>query len=189
MLRSRKARLILLGAVVVLALAIGGVAVAMGSDSETTPAATAPNLSPTPAAWPTNANGQTYGSSAGAQPGEEPDLIAVEATNGKEGYCLKGELNHPYNGLDRDEATAEAMNKAALSGRTIPVYESDGTTEIGEFQCGGPGSKIGHTKVDGTTVTQWARQDGTIVTVTKNPDGKVVSKTLEALDGTITTIE
>jgi hypothetical protein len=45
-------------------------------------------------AYPTNAAGQTYGSAMDASsPGDEPDLIAVLATNGREGYALKEQFN------------------------------------------------------------------------------------------------
>lgn len=65
--------------------------------------------------WGKNANGQTYG-----QCNVEgcPDLIGARASNGKVGFVF---------------------NHAALSisgSGSIPVYESDGTTVIGEFPIG-----------------------------------------------------
>lgn len=53
----------------------------------------------------TNASGHTYGSALGAKNQEdEPDLIAVVATNGKSGYVLKTDL---YG--DEPSSPAEAM--------------------------------------------------------------------------------
>lgn len=65
--------------------------------------------------WGVNANGQTYG-----VPNDSgiPDLTAAQATNGKIGYILQDDL----------------WNADGKS--TIPVYESDGTTVIGEFPLG-----------------------------------------------------
>ena len=65
--------------------------------------------------WGVNANGQTYGT-----PNEngEPDLSSAQATNGAIGYIYVSDLWE-------------------LSGSgTIPVYESDGVTVIGEFPIG-----------------------------------------------------
>lgn len=86
-----------------------------------------------------NAHGLTFGVSGSDQ--GEPDLIAVEATNGKFGYVYATDLK------DADGTTAQksftspgdALQwQGTNAGRTatIPVYESDGTTAIGEFQTG-----------------------------------------------------
>ena len=50
-----------------------------------------------PKSFPRNKAGLTYGSSSDTEYGDEPDLIAVEATNGKMGYILKVDLQE----LDR----------------------------------------------------------------------------------------
>ncbi|MDQ1572643.1 MAG: hypothetical protein QOH44_202 [Actinomycetota bacterium] len=89
--------------------------------------------------WGTNSRGQTYGvqNSNGT-----PDLIAVEATNGKVGYVFAKQLAD----ADGDTAArhftspAEALAwQKAHEGKTssIPVFESDGTTKIGVFTVGG----------------------------------------------------
>ncbi len=67
-------------------------------------------------AWKVNANGQTYG-----VPNESgvPDLSAAQATNGEVGYILQDELW----GFTGDKGF-------------INVYESDGTTVIGQFPIG-----------------------------------------------------
>ena len=86
-----------------------------------------------------NAHGLTFGVT-GSDHGE-PDLIAVEATNGKSGYVYTKDLE------DADGTTAQKSFTSpedalkwqeANAGRThtIPVYESNGTTVIGEFQIG-----------------------------------------------------
>ncbi len=66
--------------------------------------------------WGVNANGQTYGT-----PNEKgnPDLVSVQATNGAIGYSFWTDFMSHGN-----------------QGDTFPVYESDGTTVIGEFFIG-----------------------------------------------------
>ncbi|WP_324654030.1 hypothetical protein [Georgenia sp. H159] len=89
----------------------------------------------------TNGRGETFGTTG--SPEGEPDLIAVEATNGKFGYVYREEL---------DEATGETAARDFTSpedalewqernrGRThtLPVYLADGTTQIGEFRLESP---------------------------------------------------
>lgn len=81
-----------------------------------------------------NAQGETFGVSGSAEAGE-PDLVAVEATNGKTGYAKASDLEggpmptSPEDALARQEANKEGNV-------TIPVYESDGITVIGEFTIG-----------------------------------------------------
>jgi hypothetical protein len=92
--------------------------------------ATAGELGPTN--WPKNGSGQTYGSGLRAtSPVDEPDLILVEATNGRVGYSLRTDLEDP------DPSTPEeAVRLQAAQGgrpREIPVYLVDGKTEIGVF--------------------------------------------------------
>lgn len=85
---------------------------------------------PTP--WATNAHGQTFG--VGNDHGQEPDLLAVIATNGRAGYAYSSELDGP---MPTSRAQALAWQKEnAGHGRTINVYESDGTTIIGTFVVG-----------------------------------------------------
>lgn len=94
-----------------------------------------PAPSPT---YATNAQGQTFGSAMSAvSPDTEPDLILVVATNGREGYVLKAELD------DANGTTAAATFKSpeealvwqsAHTGPvSVPVYQSDGRTPVGEF--------------------------------------------------------
>lgn len=80
-----------------------------------------------PTDWGTNADGDTFGveNDHGA-----PDLIAVTATNGKEGYAYRAELEGPL-----PTSPAQAMQWQAEDvgqSHTIRVYASDGTTRIGD---------------------------------------------------------
>ncbi len=87
-----------------------------------------------PTVWPKNAHGVTYGSGMDAvSPGDEPDLIRVQATNGKEGYAYRTDLEGPE---PSSPAVAIAQQKAK-GGKpdVIPVYEVDGVTKIGVFLC------------------------------------------------------
>ncbi|MBN1459971.1 MAG: hypothetical protein JXA57_10560 [Armatimonadetes bacterium] len=86
--------------------------------------------------WPTNERGQTYGTPQETAVGyHEPDLMRVLATNGKTGYALSADLAGP-----EPSSPEEALEWQAEHGsepRTIPVYESDGVTQIGVFDIGG----------------------------------------------------
>jgi len=75
-------------------------------------------------AWAANANGQTYGveNSHG-----RPDLIAIWADNGQQGYAFATDL-YPQAG---GPATGD-----------IPVYLSDGTTVVGTFTAGMGGAQL-----------------------------------------------
>jgi hypothetical protein len=88
--------------------------------------------------WAVNDSGDSYGviNADGA-----PDLIAVVATNGKQGYVRSEDL------ADTDGSTAaesftspedalrwQEENAGVI--HMIPVYKSDGTTQIGEFRVG-----------------------------------------------------
>jgi hypothetical protein len=85
-----------------------------------------------PAPWPTNARGQTYGSDADANAETgEPDLIAAYATNGKQGYVLRTDVELPP-----PSNPSEAIAQNTVGPRTIPVYLSDGVTQIGVFVIG-----------------------------------------------------
>lgn len=90
--------------------------------------------------WAINHSGQSYGV---INANGSPDLIAVIATNGQQGYVHRTELedadgttaaqsfNSPEDALRWQEQNAGAVH-------VIPVYESDGTTRIGEFEVHGP---------------------------------------------------
>jgi len=130
-----------------------GVAAIVGLGAGTAASAVASLLAPVglspaegphakPAADPvyeTNLRGQTLGSALDAtSPDNEPDLIMAIATNGREGYVLKTELDS-VNGQTASESfksPEDALRWQETFGRSdqiIPVYEADGVTKIGEF--------------------------------------------------------
>ncbi|WP_127817673.1 hypothetical protein [Microbacterium sp. CPCC 204701] len=90
--------------------------------------------------WAINDSGQSYGV---INANGTPDLIAVIATNGQQGYVHRSDLEDadgttaskgftsPEDGLRWQEHNAGAVH-------IIPVYESDGTTRIGDFEVHGP---------------------------------------------------
>jgi hypothetical protein len=125
---------------------LSGVAFASGALQPLPPAGVAaePGGAPAPAVtpdYPRNASGLTYGSLEQANsPDSAPDLILVEATNGKQGYVLKTVLDAATgaNVSNPQEAIAWQMKVDAMAAAgqdtLIPVYRVDGTTQIGEFE-------------------------------------------------------
>lgn len=88
--------------------------------------------------WHVNEHGQTYGvmNERGT-----PDLVAVIATNGREGYVLGTELDGATGVTAARDFTSPEDALAWQEERKgkvfiLPVYESDGVTEIGEFVIG-----------------------------------------------------
>jgi hypothetical protein len=87
-------------------------------------------------AWATNARGQTYGvqNAHGS-----PDLVAVTATNGRDGYVYSSQLDEvdgttAAKSFTRPEQALEWQK--THRGGDIPVYASDGSTRIGVFHVG-----------------------------------------------------
>lgn len=102
-------------------------------------------LNLTPTHLKRNAAGQTYGLEGG--PDGVPDLIAVSGVSpegeGVLGYARSGELHafspeHPEQPSTPEEAHAwqEDRQEKHPVGWDIPVFESDGTTQIGTFHIG-----------------------------------------------------
>ncbi|WP_077490691.1 hypothetical protein [Sinomonas mesophila] len=80
--------------------------------------------------WGVNARGETYGVEI---PGVGvPDLLAVIATNGREGYVYARDLSGGP-GPTSPEDAAKNFSKPRPP-REIPVYLSDGETQIGIFE-------------------------------------------------------
>lgn len=90
-----------------------------------------PAVSAIPGAIGTNEGGQSYG-----QWGEAEGLVLVEAiaTNGQIGYVYTADLAAPR--MD-EELTPEEAAKLQPTTRMIPVYLTDGVTQVGEFKVGG----------------------------------------------------
>lgn len=98
--------------------------------------------------WGVNADGLTYGveKSSGVDGGGPrtdanlPDLVLVSATNDRTGYVYEKDLAWAENGGGPEPTSpAEALaRQAANEGKAwvVPVYESDGTTTVGEFVVG-----------------------------------------------------
>ena len=77
--------------------------------------------------WGVNGKSETFGVQ---RDGKSLDLIAVYATNGHRGYAYVKDLDVPPPTSPADALTQEDRS------RTVPVYESDGETVIGEFTSG-----------------------------------------------------
>lgn len=100
--------------------------------------------------WPTNASGQTYGSSQYAKSFfDRPDLIEAISQDGTYGYVRRDELdmatgapgiayNTPEEGLAWHEQ--RAAQRAAGQVISISLYEQDGNTVIGSFEIPEPRS-------------------------------------------------
>lgn len=82
--------------------------------------------------FPKNENGQTYGSAADAtSPYTEPDLIKAYGVDGTIGYVMKKDLDGE---MPKTPEEALAKQRNAPASRTIPLYDVDGKTVIGEFK-------------------------------------------------------
>lgn len=135
----RSAVLLVVGAAVL--GTVGGAAFAQGV---LIPAGVAMHEGGEPAAaivptYPKNARGQTYGSVSDAVlPQHEPDLIRVRAASGKEGYVAKETLDEAIGAHVSSPAEAVAWQRrqdaATWNTLTIPVFKSDGTTQVGTFE-------------------------------------------------------
>ena len=99
----------------------------------------APSAMPDPK-YPTNSSGQTFGSLIDSNsPTNDPDLIKVEASNGKVGYVYKKDLD-AADGTTAAESFKSPSDAIAYQNAhandapvQIPVYASDGKTQIGTF--------------------------------------------------------
>lgn len=97
-------------------LAPGGTSITVTADPGTTWTAVARYGSATTLPFGINANGQTYGEPNGVY--GMPDLQGAQAANGKVGYVYTKQFN------------------SFMGCGYLPVYDSDGTTVIGQFPIG-----------------------------------------------------
>jgi hypothetical protein len=93
--------------------------------------------------WAINGNGDTYGA---INESGEPDLILVVATNRKEGYVKKADLDMANGTIAQKsfKTPADALKWQETEGHkdhTITVFNADGTTAIGEFLIVGQASQ------------------------------------------------
>lgn len=83
-----------------------------------------------PSPYPTNARGQTYG------PNHEgagtPELLAAHAYRGENGYMYWADVMGPVPAAREEEWLAATTVKR----REVPLYESDGTTQVGVCLAG-----------------------------------------------------
>lgn len=85
-----------------------------------------------------NAKGETYG--VESQENGTPDLIAVMATNGQSGYAYARDLNGGPMPTSPEDAVKNSNTPRPP--REIPVFQSDGETQVGVFMAAGSGGGI-----------------------------------------------
>lgn len=91
-------------------------------------------IAPDEIQYEVNEFGLTFGRAGLVESVEmEPDLILAVATNGQVGYVYNDQLDPPAKSPEQ----AEKVTQQSDQGYQIPVYLSDGVTEIGVFQVGG----------------------------------------------------
>jgi hypothetical protein len=92
--------------------------------------------------WGVNADGYTYGTERAPSVGgfgprtadTVPDLMAVIASNGRSGYAWSKDLDGPSPSSAGEAARWSETHPCQP--RSVPVYESDGKTQIGVFEMG-----------------------------------------------------
>jgi hypothetical protein len=88
--------------------------------------------------FPVNKNGETYGSLAKVNsPGQEPDLVMAIGVDGTRGYVKYVDLNGKQPRTP-EEAIALQNSRLKEGPKTIPLYDVDGKTIIGEFKISKP---------------------------------------------------
>jgi len=119
---------------VMLALGLGlGVLIGNAGFGTQQPAVAADQAPPDTVKYPlsTNDRGQTYGSLIGREESpDHPDLVAAYGDNGKQGYVYYNDLVSPN---PKNEEEMLALNAKATQEVVIPLYLSDGVTQIGTY--------------------------------------------------------
>ncbi|MCM3471745.1 MULTISPECIES: hypothetical protein [Brevibacillus] len=83
--------------------------------------------------YPVNAEGQTYGHGPYPYgPTREPSLIRTIGENGVVGYVKAADLDSSASSPQEAIIYQESMK--SVDYKSIPLYESDGKTKIGEFR-------------------------------------------------------
>ena len=108
---------------------------------------------------------------AGSATPDPSELVRV-AQGGKQGYCYRADLQGPSSSVST-RAAVRIFNYTADRGYAVPMYESDGTTQIGVFRLGGPGSAEGGRFADGSRYEATADAHGTIITTRRSPSGRI----------------
>ncbi len=83
----------------------------------------------------TNQDGQTYGSLEGHTIEDAPNLISARGIDGTIGYVKGTDVFEPTPSSP-EEAVKRQLEKEARGLYTVPLYDSDGKTVIGEFMMG-----------------------------------------------------
>ncbi len=97
---------------------------------------TQPMSAPT---YPKNASGETYGSAAiSDSPAHEPDLIQAASSDGQTGYVKKVDLDQAdgttaAQSFKTPEDALKWQEGEGSLDHVVPVYLSDGKTQIGTF--------------------------------------------------------
>lgn len=135
---SKMRRGALAGVVLVVALGAGIVGGSAVAGSVTSGAQRLPSAGELPAPrYAVNAKGLTYGADIDApNPAQGPALVRVYATNGKIGYVYSKDLNAEPAFTSPAEAAKWSADMQAAGPRSIPVYDSEGVTRIGDFKIG-----------------------------------------------------
>jgi hypothetical protein len=101
--------------------------------------------------WGVNANGDTYGIE---NVYGSPDLVAVTSDDGRQGYAYADDLLHGGGPGPTSPADATARQEAnAGKVLSIPVYEADGETVIGQFSLGGGSPAATEETTEGSLTT------------------------------------
>lgn len=96
-----------------------------------------------PSPYPANANGQTYGPN---HPGAGfPELMAAHASRGENGYMYWEDVMGPVPGPGEENWFLATQNRRR---REVPLYESDGVTQVGVSIAGGGSMRV--VSADGT---------------------------------------
>jgi len=83
--------------------------------------------------YPVNANGETYGEGPfPAGKDQEPDLIKASGENGVVGYIKNADISETATTTEEALTRQKEIEEAGY--QSIPLYESDGATLIGEFR-------------------------------------------------------
>lgn len=85
--------------------------------------------------WGTNANGDTFGV---INDFGEPDLIAVVAENGRDGFVYANDLaDANCSNVATPEEALQCQQTQGTTDQLVPVYLSDGETVVGQFLVAG----------------------------------------------------
>ncbi|OZE20157.1 hypothetical protein CH262_23145 [Rhodococcus sp. 05-2255-1e] len=90
------------------------------------------------AAVTVNDNGQTIGSAEGiTDDAQLPELVSAFGTDGQRGYVRSSDIVEPDYTLEQAQALPDnGQGVLEAPARTVPLYDDDGATVLGEFSIG-----------------------------------------------------